>query len=227
MATGTPLAKLGAPAKFAAFVSLDGERVATTNDGPLSVLDVTTGIPVTRLDWLKGSELTLSPNGQSVVTFGLTRGSQSQVFNMAAGKSLAPLGGEAYSAKFSHDSLRVVTAEFAGVRVCDAISGRQLAIMAGSAGSATSAHAEYAEFSGDGTRVVAAMSDSTARIWEAATGDQLAVLTGHSERVGMAVFSPDGQRVLTSSQDGTVRLWDAATGAPLARLNLPPLPDLQ
>ena len=57
--------------------------------------------------------------------------------------------------------------------------------------------------------------DNTARLWDAASGQELRVLRGHESRVSSAVFSPDGARVLTASDDNTARLWDAASGQEL------------
>jgi WD40 repeat protein len=64
-----------------------------------------------------------------------------------------------------------------------------------------------AVFSPDGTRVVTASSDNTARIWMSDTGALVAVLTGHAYRVNSARFSPDGTRVVTASDDETARVW--------------------
>ena len=50
-------------------------------------------------------------------------------------------------------------------------------------------------------------SDKTARIWDASTGVQLAVLSGHDDPVGFAAYSPDGQRIVTASVDKTARIW--------------------
>jgi hypothetical protein len=75
-----------------------------------------------------------------------------------------------------------------------------------------------AAFSPDGTRIVTASSDNTARLWDAATGRAIATLKGHADRVLSAAFSPDGTRVITASGDKTARLWDAASGREVAAL---------
>jgi len=72
-----------------------------------------------------------------------------------------------------------------------------------------------ATFSPDGTRVVTASWDKTARVWDAATGRPLSAWLTHQSRVNSAAFSPDGTRVVTASWDKTARVWDAATGKPL------------
>ena len=76
-----------------------------------------------------------------------------------------------------------------------------------------------AVFSPDGSRVVTASRDKTARLWDAKTGAALATLSGHTDVVNSAVFSSDGSRVVTGSHDSTARLWDATTGAALATLS--------
>ena len=40
-----------------------------------------------------------------------------------------------------------------------------------------------AAFSPDGSRIVTASEDKTARIWDAATGKEIAVLRGHDDAV--------------------------------------------
>ena len=75
-----------------------------------------------------------------------------------------------------------------------------------------------AAFSPDGSRIVTAAFDNTARLWDASTGAALATLSGHTDRVVTAAFSPDGSRIVTASADKTARLWDGKSGAALATL---------
>jgi eukaryotic-like serine/threonine-protein kinase len=76
-----------------------------------------------------------------------------------------------------------------------------------------------AAYSPDGTHIVTASVDKSARIWDVRTGIQVAVLLGHTERVTSAVYSPDGTRIITASFDKSMRIWDARTGAQLAVLS--------
>jgi WD40 repeat protein len=75
-----------------------------------------------------------------------------------------------------------------------------------------------AAFSPDGSRIVSASFDRTARVWDAATGLELMVLRGHDNFVASAAFSPDGSRIVSASFDSTARIWDAATGREIAVL---------
>jgi dipeptidyl aminopeptidase/acylaminoacyl peptidase len=66
-----------------------------------------------------------------------------------------------------------------------------------------------AAFSPDGTRVVTASYDHTARVWRADGTGKPVVLRGHEGGVKSAAFSPDGTRVVTASSDHTARVWRA------------------
>jgi dipeptidyl aminopeptidase/acylaminoacyl peptidase len=61
-------------------------------------------------------------------------------------------------------------------------------------------------------------ADDTARLWDAATAKETAVLHGHDDDVISAAFSPDGRRIVTASADKTARLWDVATAKAIAVL---------
>jgi len=73
-----------------------------------------------------------------------------------------------------------------------------------------------AAFSPDGTRIVTASWDNTARIWDAATAKEITVLRGHENILRYAAFSPDGTHIVTASDDKTADIWDAATAKQIA-----------
>jgi WD40 repeat protein len=75
-----------------------------------------------------------------------------------------------------------------------------------------------AVFSADQRRILSWSDDSTARLWDVATGAQVGPALKHEDEgrfsaISGAIFSADQRRILTWSQYGTARLWDVATGA--------------
>jgi WD40 repeat protein len=67
-------------------------------------------------------------------------------------------------------------------------------------------------FSADGTRLVSASVDGTARVWDLATGRAEHVLRGHRGAVNAAAFTARGDAVATAGDDATIRVWTLATG---------------
>jgi WD40 repeat protein len=61
-------------------------------------------------------------------------------------------------------------------------------------------------FSADGTYILSASQDRTARIWNA-EGRLLHVLRGHTGGLNSVAFSPDNRQILTASADFTAKLW--------------------
>jgi predicted NACHT family NTPase len=76
----------------------------------------------------------------------------------------------------------------------------------------------FSKFSPDGKTIVTASDDTTAKIWDAKTGQMRATLEGHTGAVVSAQFSPDGKTVLTASDENTAKIWDVTTGAERATL---------
>ncbi len=73
-----------------------------------------------------------------------------------------------------------------------------------------------ASFSPDGSLVLTAAGDGSARLWRR-DGTPIRTLR-HRGPVTAARFSPDGRLVLTTSDDGTARLWRVADGRVVASL---------
>src|SRR5262249_29221648 len=121
-----------------------------------------------------------------------------------------------WSATFSADGTRVLTADDASARMWDAASGRALFTMS---------HRDTvyrAVFSPDGARIVTAGGDGTVRIWNAATGAPIRTLTGPGPdaaqwRYSAVAVTPHVVAAI-DTLGRAARVWDADTGAQLAEL---------
>ncbi|WP_017304680.1 WD40 repeat domain-containing protein [Spirulina subsalsa] len=56
--------------------------------------------------------------------------------------------------------------------------------------------------------LASATTYKTITFWDTTTGEKVALLAGHENRVNAIAFSPDGQQLVSASQDGTVKLWE-------------------
>jgi eukaryotic-like serine/threonine-protein kinase len=73
-------------------------------------------------------------------------------------------------------------------------------------------------WSPDGKRLATGSRDGTAKVWDAASGQELLTLKGHSNFVISIAWSPDGKRLATGSWDNTAKVWDAVSGRELLTL---------
>jgi len=111
------------------------------------------------------------------------------------------------------------------VRIWDARSWEPLFPLVGHD---SSANVPRVAWSPDGSRILTVAGndetgsvDTTARIWDATSGEALRTINGHKRMVAWGTWSADGSRLVTASLDDTTRVWDAATGDELLKLDTP------
>ena len=71
------------------------------------------------------------------------------------------------------------------------------------------------------SKQVAAGHNDAVRVWDAATGREVAVLPGQGADLRELSFSPDGRCLLVFSWDGTLRSWAPATNDRQVLLRIP------
>ena len=59
----------------------------------------------------------------------------------------------------------------------------------------------------DGRLIISGGADGTVRVWDAATGEKLASLSGHGAAVRSVALSRDGATLASGSEDNRVFVW--------------------
>jgi len=70
-------------------------------------------------------------------------------------------------------------------------------------------HVPCVAWSPDGSRIATGGKDSTIKLWNAATGQEILTLRGHREWVTQIAFSPDGHWLASLCKERGILLWDA------------------
>ncbi len=162
-----------------------------------------------------------------------------RVWDVASGKVLATFRDQQAANDFTAssipifptpDSRQVITVEKEGIRIWEIASGKEVRWAVRS-----KIHNRAAALSPDGRLLAtggvvvrdeerrAVEFDPAIRLWELASGKEVATLEGHEESTRGLAFSPDGKLLASCSggsqtiNDQTVRVWDLTTGRELRR----------
>jgi WD40 repeat protein len=200
----------------------DGRRMLVgTNDGRLTIWDLTTGIPGAsfRSVPLGARGCACSPDATRIAALSLQN--QVRLWDIATqhdGVGGPAVFGGVQRCAFSPDGrLLATTSPDGSSKLYDAdlsaysgpSSWRLLRerVTLGRHSSGVTACA----FAPDGLSIVTASSDRLLKIWDTRNGRERATLAGHDATVSDCGFSPDGTLVVSASEDGAVKLWDPYT----------------
>jgi len=132
-----------------------------------------------------------------------------KLWDVATGRELRTFKGSEDCVAFSPDGKKIVAALSGrrGAGMFDLTTGQQLMIFR---------HPVFSvAFSPDGKKLATGGYDSMANLWDAATGQEIMTLPGHTKLIKTVAFSPDGQTLATGSDDLTMKLWNVVTGREL------------
>jgi WD40 repeat protein len=75
-------------------------------------------------------------------------------------------------------------------------------------------------FSPDDSQLMVASKDTFIYILDAATGQLVQKLEGHTESLRGAFYSTDGSQIISYAEDRTIRVWDIATALPVYQITV-------
>ena len=213
---GTDRLTFSPDGKMVVFGGLGEIRLWNTETG--SEQEILTAEPINDVHNItRVSALAFSPDGTILVSG--TQQGKIQVWLVATGEALT-----AFAEPTDHENLGVISAlalspdvtllaagSHSQLHLWDVSTGHKLFTVSTVHKRGRSIFHDYPEplvFSPDGTILVNGHNSGTIQLWDVATGDRIAALDGHTQKVETLKFSPDGETLVSTAQDGTILLWD-------------------
>lgn len=197
-------------------ISPDNKLASASNDKTVKLWDAQTGTLIATLQGHADEvhAVAFSPDGRLLASASADK--SIKLWDAASGRELRTLGGHAagvYSVAFSPDGKKLATAGYdKTIKVWDVDGGGELRSIGGDAGFSA------VVFATDGRAVYGGDLHGAVGAWDAATGQSLRAMRGHTDAVNSATLDAKGRFLSTASEDGSVRLWDTATGELAATL---------
>ena len=161
--------------------------------------------------------LAFSPNGARLVSG--TQQGRIQMWDVVTGGDLAAFEeptahenlGHISALAFSPDGTLLAVGTHTQVHLWDVNTGHKLFSVSTVHKRGRGIFRVYAKplvFSPDGATLISGTNNGTIQVWDVATGEKIAALEGHTQKVETLKFSPDGKTLVSTAMDGTIFLWD-------------------
>jgi WD40 repeat protein/tRNA A-37 threonylcarbamoyl transferase component Bud32 len=178
------------------------------------------------------TSVSLSPDDKRIVSSGMD--GTIRMWEADTGRELFTIKVHDESPYSHHESYAVMSVAFSPtgesfasgsgdntVRIWRATDGDELFILKGHVGCVRSI-----AFSPNGEQIASGSGlslepyrkgDNSVKVWNAASGQEIHTMNGHTDEVTCVAFSRDGTQIVSSSLDRTIRVWDAKSGREIAK----------